>query len=273
MFFTDIAENSVIELLFVVFVGLAFGSFATALYYRIPRNIPWAMASGGEKKQKLERSCCPSCSHPLNARDLIPVLSWIIARGECRYCKAKIPFDYIAIECLTLIICLLVYTAYGLSLNFYFLALATPFLVTLLLIDLKYMILPNQLVLICGVIGLLKLLFIGIMLPSSWGALCWEYLWGAFIFSALIFTVGKAVKFILKKEALGFGDVKFMAVTGLWLGASAIGYFFILAGVIGVLFAASYKLLFRKEHATFPFGPSLIASFYIILLLQGFDVL
>lgn len=69
-------------------LGVCFGSFVTALLYRLPRRLNWTS----------DRSRCTSCHHALGVKDLVPVLSWLMAGGKCRYCKAKISARYPLIE-------------------------------------------------------------------------------------------------------------------------------------------------------------------------------
>lgn len=76
------------HLTFVLFTGLCLGSFASLLAYRLPRGLPWAAT----------RSKCPACGHALGVRDLVPLLSWMSARGKCRYCKARVPARYPLLE-------------------------------------------------------------------------------------------------------------------------------------------------------------------------------
>jgi len=136
--------------------------------------------------------------------------------------------------------------------------LALPFLLALFFIDLEKMILPNQLVIIVFCIGLLRLFF---LFPISDYV---HYILSAFFYGAVIWGLALMTQYILKKEALGFGDVKFFVVSGLWLGFSLLPYFMILSGVLAVAFS----LFWSKSGggSVFPFGPSLIMSFYLLLL-------
>jgi leader peptidase (prepilin peptidase)/N-methyltransferase len=83
--------------------GLIFGSFFTFLFYRLKSGEPWAWGRAAA------RSKCPTCDHILDAPDLIPVLSWVIAQGKCAYCKARISVRYPIIEVVTAIIFVIVY--------------------------------------------------------------------------------------------------------------------------------------------------------------------
>ena len=156
----DTAGDSILiamEILFVSLLGLALGSFTTAITYRIPRGIPWAFASRSaqaEPNVSAYRSVCTHCKSRLAARDLVPVLSWLFLRGRCRHCRAPIGTSYLWIEIAVLALCLAVYAAHGLSVSAGFLIAAVPFLVALLVIDLQFLILPNQLIAILAVLGL-----------------------------------------------------------------------------------------------------------------------
>lgn len=265
-----------IEIAAVTVLGLAFGSFASALSWRIPRNISWIIDRAtpddkGARKAEL-RSRCPECGHSLGVGDLIPILSWVGQRGKCRYCAAPISLRYPVTELAALLLCWGIYFSWGLNGAGLFLMLAIPFLLALFLIDLDYLILPDQLIIILVILG--------------GGFVCYQAYYGAgsedggrgitmigarvlaaLLYAALIALLGALMKFLLKKEALGLGDVKFFGVAGLWLGGAALPLFMIGAGVMGVAFGALWRL-WRKE-ALFPFGPALILSFYITVLLQG----
>jgi leader peptidase (prepilin peptidase)/N-methyltransferase len=89
--------------IFIVILGLALGSFTTCAVYRIPRGISiWRRGSG----EGAYRSHCPSCNAVLGARDLIPILSWLVLRGRCRHCGANIGVRYLLIEISVLILVL-----------------------------------------------------------------------------------------------------------------------------------------------------------------------
>src|SRR5580693_3040146 len=79
------------RLLAGLLVGLALGSFVTMLSYRAPRNLSIISPP----------SHCPNCHTPLMARDLMPVLSWLIEHGKCRHCGARISARYLIIELIT----------------------------------------------------------------------------------------------------------------------------------------------------------------------------
>lgn len=223
-----------------VLLGLVFGSFASAMTYRIPRHVSWVS----------QRSACPSCGHALGFPDLIPLFSWVFLRGRCRHCRAAIGWRYPAIELATLALCLLVFGFYGFSWAALVLMAAMPFLVALAAIDLEYMILPDQLNIILGALGL-------VFVAVSGQPVLYAVLAGVF-YAGLVFAVGWVLTKILKKDALGFGDVKFFAAAGIWLGIALLPVFLILSGVFGVGIGIVWKYILKKD--IFPFGPALIAS-------------
>lgn len=247
--------NLLIEIPVIVFLGLVLGSFATALIYRVPRSISW---------WSCERSACPECNAQLKARDLIPLFSWLFQKGACRYCGIRIPVRYPLVELGVLAAVMGVWMVYGLSFGALFLILLIPFLAALLVIDLDSMILPDQLVLIAGGIGLARAVFLAATGPLE---PVLALLLGALLFAAISWVLGEGMSRFLKKDALGFGDVKFFAVAGLWLGAGALSWFLLLSGMLGVSLALLWRKI--KGEAVFPFGPALIAALYILLLFPG----
>jgi len=142
-----------------------------------------------------------------------------------------------------------------------------PFLVALIMIDFEHMILPNQLVAIIFGLGAITLgLKIG-QTPQALSNWLIIYAGGAMLYGFFAYALGATMEKILKKEALGFGDVKFFAAVGIWLGIPVLGYFCMIAGGIGVALGLVWKKITAEE--VFPFGPALILSFYAVLLLQG----
>ena len=252
-----------IEILIIIFSGLIFGSFAGALVYRVPRNEPWAFKGTNDR---CVRSTCPACGTTLKPIDLMPIVSWIIQKGRCRHCKAAISKIYPICEALTLAGFIGVYTIYGFTYFSLIIFLAVPFLVALFMIDFKYMILPNQLVAILAALGAI-LLGIRLYLADDLAQTTIFFVGGTLLFAAVALLLHITMKKFLKRDALGMGDVKFFAVSGLWLGASLLGQFCVLSGLCGVLIGVSWQKITKKR--AFPFGPALVFAFYSLILYQG----
>ncbi len=135
------------------------------------------------------------------------------------------------------------------------------------MIDFEYMILPNQLVFILFVLGGSRLLYIYYAGVEA-DILFTQYIMGAVIYAGVSWFIGFVLTKVLKRNSLGFGDVKFFLVSGLWLGISILPYFMIMSGTVAIIFALAWR--FFKNEDKFPFGPSLIISFYSLLVFQGF---
>lgn len=85
--------------LYLAMIGACMGSFSSAISYRVARGQSWIVSSGKiSGKSKPARSQCPACAHQLAWFDLIPVISWLVTTGRCRYCRTRIPMRYPLIE-------------------------------------------------------------------------------------------------------------------------------------------------------------------------------
>lgn len=246
-----------IGLIFVSCLGLVLGSFTTALVYRIPLGLDWVS----------RRSECTSCHAKLGVMDLIPLFSWLLSRGACRHCRAKVSLLYPAIEIAVLILCVCIYIFVGMGAQAAFLMAAVPLLVALAVIDLERMILPNVLVLLLGILGLIRLIYFSAFSDVGFEMSSFlPFVLGGFGFAGLSFGLGFLLTRVLKRNSLGFGDVKFFGVAGLWLGLSVLPWFCVLSGVCGVFMALVWRVL-GLGHV-FPFGPALILSMFLLLLWQ-----
>ncbi|MCB9982096.1 MAG: prepilin peptidase [Rhodospirillales bacterium] len=250
-----------VEFLLFAVLGLVLGSFSSALIHRIPEGQSVFAARA--------RSACPHCDHTLGPLDLIPLFSWLLARGHCRYCDANIPLLYPVLELTAAIMAIAILMFYPAeSLLQSLIALATlPFLLALLIIDIRHKILPNILVAIVFGLGLVNTGYALYLHPEGFEDIALAHLGGALVYAALAWGLAMIMAKILKKQALGMGDVKFFAVAGVWLGLGSLGAFCILSGFLGILFGAAWQKL--KGEVLFPFGPALIVSFFILLLMNG----
>ena len=256
-------DDNFFELTIVSLIGLLLGSFATVLYWRIPRKRSWFLSTSD---RMFSRSKCLHCGHQLAAYDLFPVISWVIRGGKCGYCKEEIGFSHLLIEILTLAACLGIYSVHGLTIISAILILMVPFLVALIFIDIDHMILPNQLILI-----LLALTIGYTFLPYILGQVTWDNsadlynnLLGMVLFPLIIIVCSRFMSFFLKKETLGLGDVKFFSVCGLLLGFTHLPIFLIFSGAIGVAIGLFYNKILCQQ--IYPFGPALIIAFYAGML-------
>lgn len=243
-----------VQFILIAVLGAGLGSFASALAYRIPRDISWTGR---------ERSRCTSCNTTLTARDLVPILSWVMHRGKCRHCGAKVSRRYPLTEITAMLMALALWAAWGWDWPLVPLLLAVPFLLAHILIDAEYMILPDDINLMLGVIFVM---FADITTAGTMPALAIALAAGPVLAGAMLLT-GWIMKIALKKEALGWGDIKFFVAAGWGIGFSYFPAFLMASGIIGVLTGIVWKL--RGKGELFPFGPAIIIAFFLCLLARG----
>lgn len=222
-------------LLIILLFGILIGSFLNVCIYRIP------------KKEDIifTPSHCLKCSHKLKWYQLIPVFSYIFLRGKCQYCKTKISIQYPIIELLNGAAYMGIFAIYGFSKESFIYIILFSILLVISVIDYRYLIIPNQLVL-----GIFVLAIINLFLDLE---NLLNYTIGFFSVSLILLITG-----IITKGKMGGGDIKLMAAAGFLLGWKKI----LLALMIGSLFGAvigilliSLKIIKRNEMI--PFGPFL----------------
>lgn len=228
------------------FLGLLIGSFLNVVIYRVPRGESIAFPG----------SHCPACGHFLRAWEIIPVLSFLILRGHCSKCKLAISWRYPAIELLTGILFYYTVRQYDeLSVRIAFDLLFVSFLIALSFIDIDTYRLPDVLVLPLWVIGIVHAFF-------SSGQVNW--------LSSLIgtLTAGGAFWLIAKfyPKGMGWGDVKFVAALGAYLGFPQIFLVIFLASLTGSVIGFIFLLLKGQGlKQQIPFGPYLVLGGLISL--------
>lgn len=230
---------------FVVFLfGLTFGSFLNVCIYRLPRE--QSVASPG--------SNCPKCHAEIRWYDNIPVLSWLLLRGRCRDCGARISPRYLLVELLTGVLFLACYLEFGLSLSTFKYCVFSFLILGLIFIDAEWRLLPDALTLPGIALGVafsvlvpvndLFRLFLLMFAPAAcklpWRLLSLsESLLGAAVGASFIY--GVAVLYLRARgvEGMGLGDVKLMAMVGSFLGVKLTVLTIFGASVLGTLFGMS----------------------------------
>jgi len=248
-----------------IIFGLAVGSFLNVCIYRVPRKRSVASP---------KRSYCPHCEHSLSALDNIPVFSYIFLRGKCRYCKGTISPRYMIVELLTAgLFVLMLRRSLALHQDPRYAALElvttcifVGFLIAISFIDLEFTIIPNKIVYLGLPVGLLLAISAAILQRNA--NLILSRVLGAVIgagITILIAIVGSAV---FRKEAMGGGDVKLMAMIGIYLGWwPHIPITLIAASLLGSIVGVSLILVRRKEmESAIPFGPFLAIGALLSLL-------
>lgn len=229
--------------LIVFIIGLCIGSFINVVAYRLPRNMDYIFG----------RSMCPVCSHMLSFIDLIPILSYILLKGKCRYCHSLISIRYSLIELFSGFIFLLFYTLYGFSFVFLVYSILSVILLIISLIDLDFMIIPDELIVLCLC---LIILFIYINNVS-----CIERIIGFFIISLPMYLSN------LVKECFGGGDIKLISILGLLLGYKDLLDIMYIAFLFGGLYSILIIVLNNKDKYI-PFGPFIFLGVFFVLCLN-----
>lgn len=224
--------------------GLSLGSFISAASYRIPRGEDMVRA----------RSRCTRCQTTLDVKSLIPLFSWLWYRAKCRFCRAPVSWRYPLTEilaCLILFISCALYAPQWVEAGL--VAAIGLTLLCLAIIDLEHRILPDKLqFILAALVG-------GLVFLSGVETLAWHALAGGVLF---LFGAGLHYGYplIRGREGLGWGDVKFFAVSGLLLGFAPLPLFLFLSGIGGIVTGVLWKC-YRKDPL-FPFGPALCVALW-----------
>ncbi|MBS0236535.1 MAG: prepilin peptidase [Proteobacteria bacterium] len=231
-----------VGLFIAALMGLVFGSFATMASYRLVMEEPF-----------VGRSQCPNCKTQLKVRSLVPVLSYVAQRGRCANCSEPIALRYPLLELLTC--AAFVGIAYA-NITLYqaiCLYIAALLLVILIAVDIEALIIPDTLQLGLMLVGVYYAFLSGRGLLEVMGTAIFSFLLGCLLYYGS--------KIMIKKEGLGWGDVKFFAVAGLFLNIELLAPFFFISGIIGILTALIWKAYSTEPE--FPFGPALAISLYV----------
>ena len=239
-------ENPATAWPLMAFIGACFGSFISLLSYRLPRDLPVAAV----------HSRCPACQRTLGIQDLIPILSWAWQRGRCRACKTEISWRYPAIELLTAVGFLWVFHLTGVQWQLLTLLGLLVCLLTLIVADLEHYIIPDEIQIAMLALGMAHLFITHAPLP--------DHITGMLIGGGTGLALRYGFLYLRNKDGLGMGDVKFLAVSGLWLGPPPLLPYLFYAGILGVITAIIWRMLGRGER--YPFGPSLAISLWLCVL-------
>jgi len=226
---------------FVGLVGASIGSFLNVLIVRLPKD----------ESIVRPRSRCPGCGDPIAAYDNIPIVSWLLLRGKCRNCKASISIQYPLIEFATAIIWVGAAWYYGLSLDGLAAALLGTILLGIGVTDVRHYLIPDEYTLGGLPIGLL------LSLRAGFGGLV-ESLIGAAVGFTLLYVVAVVGEKVFRKEAMGGGDIKMMAMVGAFVGWKGVLLTVFGGSLLGTLVFAPL-LAFRVKKLV-PFGVFLAAA-------------
>ena len=244
-------------ILLSIVLGSIWGSFANVCIHRLPK----------EQSVVKGRSYCPSCEKEIKWFDNIPVISFIFLGAKCRNCKEKIKLTYFIVEILSIFSFFLVYYFFGLTITTLLLMILSIFFIIIFFIDLKHFIIPNELTFPLMVIGFIKSFDPNLnqtIFPNYINSLIGG-ISGYLIIWLIIFFYKK----VRKKEGMGLGDAKLMAVIGFWFGWISIPFVLFFSSVVALLWVAPALIKKSKKLTSqIPFGPYIIIASILFFVLR-----
>lgn len=238
---------------FVFLVGAVVGSFLNVCIYRIPRD----------ESIVFPASHCPACGAGIRPFDNIPLFSYLVLRGKCRACGNRISWQYPLVELLSAGLTLALFLKFHFSATFFVLFLFCMALVVITFIDLEHQIIPDRISLSGIVVGFAS----SFILP--W--LSWKSsLIGIVAGGGSLLIVALGYQFLTKKEGMGGGDIKLLAMMGAFLGWRAVPFIIFTSSLFGSVVGVSLMLARKKDsQLPIPFGPFLAFGAVLYIFYGG----
>lgn len=255
-------------------IGLIVGSFLNVVIFRLPNqlytrwrteaknllNIKSSKESNQTDTLMWPNSKCRDCGHPIKLKHNIPVASYLMLRGNCRYCSSKISPQYPIIELLTGIILTLTVLQFGLSIDGLLAIIFSISLIALAGIDFREKLLPDQITLPLMWIGMLANTQ-GIFVPLI------ESIIGASAGYLSLWSIYWIFKLITGRDGMGYGDFKLTAALGAWLGWKMLPLIVLISSGLGALVGISAIILgLKSRNSQLPFGPFLAISGWLAMI-------
>lgn len=236
--------------------GALIGSFLNVVILRLPdeqQSIVWP------------GSHCPKCGEPIAWYDNIPILSWLALRGKCRHCKEPISFRYVVVEALTAAAAVSMVLVHGVTLQALALFVFLAALIVVTFIDIDHRIIPNVISLPGIAVGIAVMPWVT---ELDWWPQMRTRLIGAAVGGGFLLATALLYELIRKREGMGMGDVKLLAMIGGWLGLKSIFFVVFVSTLIGSLVGIGIMVFQKKGmNASLPFGPylSIGAVLYVFI--------
>ena len=226
---------------FSFLLGAMIGSFLNVCICRIPKG----------ESIVFPGSHCPHCQHPIPFYDNIPVLSYLWIKGKCRSCHHAISLQYPIVEAVTAISSLLLFLNFGLSWSYLIYFVFTAALIVITVIDLYHQIIPD----VISLPGIGAGLLVSLVHPQI---TFFNSLFGVLLGGGSLFLVATVYQWLFKREGMGGGDVKLLAMIGAFLGWKAVILTILLSSLIGSVTGVVLMLIKGKDFKyAIPFGPFL----------------
>ena len=263
--------------LLALILGLLVGSFLNVVIYRVPEglnrnwklqakqmlDLPLEQGEGERFNILMPPSHCPSCKAAIKPWQNIPILSYVLLKGQCKHCHTAISLRYPLVELLTGLVFAVCAWKFGATWTALAAMVFSAYLIAMIFIDADTQLLPDQLT--------LPLMWGGIvfhlaayLLQADWGITTLvDSLLGAIVGYMSLWSIFQLFKLVTGKEGMGYGDFKLLAALGAWLGISVLPIIIIMSAVVGLIFALIMKV---AKNQPMPFGPYLAISGWIVLV-------
>ncbi len=263
--------------LLALMLGLLVGSFLNVVIYRVPEglnrnwklqakqmlDLPLEQGEGERFNILMPPSHCPSCKAAIKPWQNIPILSYVLLKGQCKHCHIAISLRYPLVELLTGLVFAVCAWKFGATWTALAAMVFSAYLIAMIFIDADTQLLPDQLT--------LPLMWGGIvfhlaayLLQADWGITTLvDSLLGAIVGYMSLWSIFQLFKLVTGKEGMGYGDFKLLAALGAWLGISVLPIIIIMSAVVGLIFALIMKV---AKNQPMPFGPYLAISGWIVLV-------
>ncbi len=236
------------DIALVIILGALWGSFANVCIFRLPK----------EKGVVSGRSYCPKCKKKIVWYDNIPIISFFLLGGKCRKCKKSISIQYVIVEAINIVSFITIYYFFGISIITVLLMMLSLSFLIIFFIDLEHFIIPNVLTFPMMIVGFLK--SFDPNLPSLFPNYINSLIGGLFGYG-VIWSIIYFYKQLRKKEGMGLGDAKLLAVVGFWFGWISIPFVLFLSSVLALLWVAPDLIKKSKKLTSqIPFGPYIILA-------------
>lgn len=233
----------------VFLFGAIVGSFLNVCIYRLPEALSIVSPA----------SRCPRCGTPVRFYDNIPLVSYLLLRGRCRQCREKIPWQYPLVELLSALAALVVFHQFGLSWPALAIFIFIASLLVISFIDLEHKIIPDVITLPgIPVFFLAGVFILGVSFTDA--------LLGVLIGGGILFVIGYVYHLITKREGMGGGDIKLLAMLGGFLGWQSLIFIVLISSLLGAIVGLVTIMVKGGDMKyALPFGPflSLAAVGYI----------
>ena len=242
------------DIAFVIILGALWGSFANVCIFRLP----------GEKGVVSGRSYCPKCENKIAWYDNIPIISFFLLRGKCRSCKTSISIQYAIVEAINIISFVTIYYFFGISITTILLMILSLSFLIIFFIDLKHFIIPNVLTFPMMFVGFIKSFDPNLhsLFPNYLNSLI-----GGLLGYGIIWAIIYFYKQVRKKEGMGLGDAKLLAVIGFWFGWISIPFVLFFSSVIALLWVVPDLIKKSKKLTSqIPFGPYIILGLILFIV-------